>query len=224
MHYDSIKNDHNLPHDPFKALVSPRPIGWISSVSQEGVVNLAPYSFFNAVSDQPHYVMFSSMHRKDSLNNIEQTGEFTCSLATWDNRDAMNVTSAPLAAEKSEYEASGLTMAPSQFVQPPRVAEAPAALECKHWKTIRLPDMNESDDPDLGRYVVFGQVVGIYINDDCIKDGLVDTGRMKPLARLGYMNYSVVRDDNLFTMIRPQLDDNGDVIKQQPEEWDGVYR
>jgi flavin reductase (DIM6/NTAB) family NADH-FMN oxidoreductase RutF len=224
MYYDAIKNNHGLPHDPFKALVVPRPIGWITTISKNGEVNLAPYSYFNAVSDRPHYVMFSSMHRKDSLKNIEETGEFTCSIATWNTREAMNITSAPLSHERSEYEPSGLTMAKSNVVTPPYVLEAPAALECKHWQTIRLPDMNENDDPDLGRYVVFGQVVGIHISDDCIKDGLVDTALMQPMARLGYMNYSVVREDNMIAMIRPQLDDNGDVINEQPAKWDGVYR
>ncbi|MFT5115817.1 MAG: flavin reductase (DIM6/NTAB) family NADH-FMN oxidoreductase RutF [Parasphingorhabdus sp.] len=224
MIYDAVKNNHGLPHDPFKALVSPRPIGWITSMDQNGVVNLAPYSYFNAVSDRPHYVMFSSMHRKDSLRNIEQTGEFTCSLATWDTRNAMNITSAPLASDRSEYEQTNLTMAPSQFVAPPRVAQSPAALECRHWKTISLPDLDTDSDPDLGHFVVFGQVIGIYIDDSVIRDGLVDAAAMQPLARLGYMNYSVVREDNMFSMVRPHLDENGDVIKEQPEEWDGVYR
>ena len=224
MYYDAIKNDHGLPHDPFKALIVPRPIGWITTKSKSGVVNLAPYSYFNAVSDRPHYVMFSSMHRKDSLSNIEETGEFTCSIATWSTREAMNITSAPLSNQKSEYQPAELTMAASTVVSPPYVAEAPAALECKHWKTIQLPDNNEDSNADLGRYVVFGHVVGIHINDECIKDGLVDTALMQPMARLGYMNYSVVREDNMITMVRPNLDDNGDVIKQTVTEWDGVYR
>ena len=95
MHYDSIENKHGLKHDPFKALVAPRPIGWISSVAEDGTLNLAPYSFFNAVADRPHYVMFTSVHRKDSLRNIEANGEFTCSLSTWDTRAGMNISSAP---------------------------------------------------------------------------------------------------------------------------------
>ena len=222
MHYDAIENKHGLKHDPFKALVSPRPIGWISTVSDDGVCNLAPYSFFNAVGDRPHYVMFSSSNVKDSLRNIRQNGEFTCSLSTWDTRFQMNVSSAAVPTGVDEYPLAGLTAVTSRFVTPPRVKESPAALECKHWKTIELPDV----DPVTGNghYVIFGQVVGIYINDDYIHDGLVDTGAMKPLARLGYMDYAVVTPDNMLQINRPQLDDDGNVINERPEGWDGEYR
>ena len=130
MHYDSIENNHGLKHDPFKALVAPRPIGWISTVGRDGICNLAPYSFFNAVSDKPHYVMFSSSNLKDSARNIKETGEFTCSLATWETRFEMNVSSAPVPADVDEYPIAGLTAVKSRFVAPPRVKESPAAFDC----------------------------------------------------------------------------------------------
>ena len=189
MHYDSIENNHGLKHDPFKALVAPRPIGWISTVGRDGICNLAPYSFFNAVSDKPHYVMFSSSNLKDSARNIKETGEFTCSLATWDTRHEMSISSAPVPADVDEYPIAGLTAVKSRFVAPPRVKESPAAFECRHWRTIELPDVDAAQES--GHYVTIGQVVAIYIDDAYIKDGRVDTGAMQPIARLGYMDVSV---------------------------------
>jgi flavin reductase (DIM6/NTAB) family NADH-FMN oxidoreductase RutF len=222
MHYDSIANEHGLKHDPFKALVAPRPIGWIGSVSKDGVFNLAPYSFFNAVADRPHYVMFSSKDYKDSVRNIHDTGEFTCSLSTFDTRDNMNLSSAPIPADADEFEMSGLTVAASKFISAPRVKQAPAALECKHWKTIELPDC----DPETGKghYVIFGHVVGIYINDQYVNEGIVDTSAMQPLARMGYMQYSVVRPDTVIEINRPRLDKDGNVVEAQAGKWDGQYR
>jgi flavin reductase (DIM6/NTAB) family NADH-FMN oxidoreductase RutF len=222
MHYDAIENKHGLKHDPFKAIVNPRPIGWITTVSDDGICNLAPYSFFNAVADRPHYVMFSSTNVKDSLRNIQQNGEFTCSLSTWDTRFEMNVSSAAVPTGVDEYPLSGLTAVASRFVKPPRVKESPAALECKHWRTIELPDVDPATGN--GHYVIFGQVVGIYINDDFIHDGKVDTGAIKPLARLGYMDYAVVSADNMFEINRPQLDEAGNVVNARPGGWDGKYR
>ncbi|MDA1183050.1 MAG: flavin reductase family protein [Acidobacteria bacterium] len=211
MHYDAIANAHGLAHDPFKALVGPRPIGWITSVSADGVCNLAPYSFFNAVSDRPHYVMFSSSGKKDSLRNIHETGEFTCSMATWDTRFAMNVSSAPVAPDVDEYQVAGLTAVASRFVKPPRVREAPAALECTHWKTIELPDVEAGSDQ--GHFVVFGRVVGIYIDDAYVHDGRVDTGAMRPIARLGYMQYAAVTPETVFDIDRPSIARNGSVVR-----------
>src|SRR5918998_3976203 len=132
MFYETAANAHGLPHDPFKALVAPRPIGWITAMSSKGEVNLSPYSFFNAVSDQPPMVAFSSQGRKDALTFIEETGEFVCNLATFDLREAMNETSAPLARGENEMTLAGLTPAPSRLAQPPPGAQGPAALECKH--------------------------------------------------------------------------------------------
>ena len=222
MLYDAIENRHGLKHDPFKALVAPRPIGWISTLSSDGVCNLAPYSFFNAVSDRPHYVMFSTKNVKDSLRNIRETGEFTCSMCNWDIRHQMNVTSAPVAHDVDEYPLSGLTAAASRFVKPPRVKEAPAALECRHWKTVELPDV--APGSDQGHFVVFGQVVGIYINDDYISDGMVNTGAMRPMARMGYMEYGVITPETTVIINRPQLDENGAVVNERAEAWDGTYR
>ena len=219
MYYDSIKNEHGLKHDPFKALVAPRPIGWVSTVDQEGVLNLAPYSFFNAVSDRPHYVMFVSAQRKDSLRNIESNGEFTCSISTMDTRDGMNVSSAPVEALADEFALAELETAPSHFVKPPRVARAPASLECRHWKTVELPDVSG----DNGHFIIIGEVVGIFIDDAVIKDGIVDTAAMRPLARMGYMDYAVITPETSFTLGRPQVQDDGSV-KIPEGDWDGVYR
>lgn len=220
MHYDTEKNDHGLRFNPFKALVAPRPIGWIGTVSAEGRRNLAPYSFFNAVSDRPPIVMFSSHGHKDSVANIEQTREFTCSLATWSLREAMNMSSAAVARGIDEFELAGLTPAPSRLVQAPRVAESPVALECRLWKMLELPGPASGGH---GYTVVFGTVVGIYIDDAFVKDGFVDTGAMQPIARMGYMEYSVVRPDTVFALNRPEVTADGQSAAV-PAEWDGVYR
>jgi flavin reductase (DIM6/NTAB) family NADH-FMN oxidoreductase RutF len=207
--YDTIENKHGLKHDPFKALVAPRPIGWISTVSKAGICNIAPYSFFNAVGERPHYVVFSSAGLKDSLRNIEETGEFTCSLATWELRFRMNATSAAVPRGIDEYPLAGLTAAASRLVKPPRVKESPAAFECKHWKTVELPAAGPNQKATYS--VVFGQVVGIYIEDRFIDGGVVDTGAMRPIARLGYMDYAVVTPESVFTINRPEVDAQGRV-------------
>ena len=199
MFYNAIDGSHGLERDPFKALVAPRPIGWISTVGPDGVVNLAPYSFFNAISDKPPYVMFSSAGRKDTLRNAEETGEFVCSLATYDLRDQMNTTSASVAPDVDEMTLAGLTAAPSRLVKPPRVAESPVAFECKYFKTVELPAHN---GPSNQYAVVIGGVVGIHIDDDAIVDGRVDVTRLRPIARLGYMDYAVV--DSVFSLERPK--------------------
>ena len=193
MYYDCTNNEHGLKHDPFKAIVAPRPIGWISTVSEEGVLNLAPYSFFNAVAANPNYVMFSTVNRKDSLKNIESNGEFTCSISTWDTREGMNISSAPVDHLADEFALANLATSPSQFVKPPRVARAPAALECKHWKTVEMPDVHPGSD--RGHFLIIGQVIGIFIDDNFIKDGIVNTAAMRPLARMGYMDYGVITPD-----------------------------
>jgi flavin reductase (DIM6/NTAB) family NADH-FMN oxidoreductase RutF len=195
--YETDKNSHGLKRDPFKALVAPRPIGWISSLSADGIANLAPYSFFNAISDVPPFVMFSSAGRKDSLTNIEATGEFVCSLATYDLKDQMNRSSAAVGPEVDEFELAGLTPGPSKLVSPPRVAESPVAFECRHFKTITLP----GKDGRGGYIVIIGHVVGIHLDEAVIVDGKVDVTKLRPIARLGYMDYSVV--DDFFSMDRP---------------------
>jgi len=197
MFYDAVANSHGLEWDPFQALVSPRPIGWISTLGQDGVVNLAPYSFFNAVSTDPHFVMFSSGGRKDSQRNAEETGEFVCSLATFELRDAMNRTSQHVGPEVDEMEMAGLTAAPSKLVAPPRVAESPVAFECKYWRTIELP----GPDGGTGAHaIVLGQVVGVHIDDAAIVDGKVDVTKLRPIARLGYGDYAVI--DEVFELSR----------------------
>ncbi|MBM6596014.1 flavin reductase family protein [Microvirga pudoricolor] len=200
MFYDATINDHGLPHDPFKAIVTPRPIGWITALSAKGEINLSPYSFFNAVSDNPHMVAFSSGGRKDAVTFIEETKEFVCNLATWDLRDQMNATSAVLPRGANEMIHAGLTAAPSTLVKPPRVAEAPAALECKWLQTVPLTPL---DGGDPAYWLVVGQVVGIYIDDRFIVNGLVDTAAMQPIARAGYRDYFVSTAETKFSIRRP---------------------
>ncbi len=203
MFYRTDVNDHGLPHDPFKACVVPRPIGWISTLSPAGVHNLAPYSFFNGVATAPPMVMFASNGRqphgaKDSLANVEETGEFVANLATWDLRDAMNRSSAPLGPDVDEFAFAGLEALPATLVRPARVAGAPVHLECVHHQTVELP----SNDPGGRNAIVIGQVVGVHIDDGLISDGILDLSRVQPLARLGYFDYTVVNE--MFSISRPK--------------------
>ncbi len=223
MHYDTTQpRPPGLRHDPFKALAVPRPIGWVSTLNASGQPNLAPYSFFNAVSDRPPFVMFSSAGRKDTLRNIEATGEFTCSIANWDLREAMNMSSAPVAHGVDEFALAGLEAAASLRVKPPRVARAPAAFECRLWRTVPLPARPGHEE---GHHVlVIGEVLALYVDDAYIRDGLVDTGAIKPLARLGYMDYAVVTAENMFTLNRPMASADGQSASVLPGPWDGVYR
>jgi len=198
MFYDTENNQHGLRHDPFKALVVPRPIGWISTLSQNGIRNLAPYSFFNGVSTDPHIVMFASAGRKDSQRNIEETGEFVCNFAGWDQREQMNASSATVGPDIDEFLLAGLEGEPAQLVRPPRVKGAPAHLECIYMQTVELRSRNGRHSYDM----ILGEVVGIHIDDRFIHDGMVDTAAMKPVSRLGYHDYAMV--DELFTMKRPR--------------------
>ena len=198
MFYDAIKNEHGLRYDPLKALVAPRPIGWISTVSRTGVLNLSPYSFFNAVSEKPAHVMFSSSGNKDSRRNAEETGEFVANLAVYDLREEMNLTSAVVEEEVSEADLAGLELAPSIAVKPPRVKRSPVALECQYVETIHLH--GPTGEPFQGCMII-GQVVGIHIDDSVIVDGYVDVAKMMPVSRLGYMDYAAV--DRTFVMLRP---------------------
>ena len=197
----AVADGHGLPHDPFKAIVTPRPIGWITAVSRKGEINLSPYSFFNAVSDNPHMVAFSSDGRKDAVTFVEETGEFVCNLATFDLRDQVNLTSAPLPRGESELDKAGLTAAPSRLVKPPRVAEAPAALECRWLQTVPLVPLGGGEP----RYfMVVGQVVGIHIDERFLVDGLLDTAAMRPIARAGYRDYFVSTPETKFSITRPK--------------------
>jgi flavin reductase (DIM6/NTAB) family NADH-FMN oxidoreductase RutF len=199
MFYEPDKRDRAvLAHDPFKAIVAPRPIGWITSVNSKGEVNLAPYSYFNGINSRPALVMFASEGLKDSVSFIAETKEFVCSLATWDLREAMNATSAPLPRGISEMQRAGLQPAPSRLVRPPRVAASPCALECK---LMRIVDVDQIDGMPVDCHVVFGQVIGVHIDDRFIVDGLLDTAAMKPIARCGYDQYAVV--ESVFSMRRP---------------------
>lgn len=199
MFYEYDKRDQTLlPHDPFKAIVAPRPIGWITSVSLNGEVNLAPYSYFNGVNSRPNLVMFASEGRKDSVRNIAETGEFVCNLATFDLREQMNDTSAPVARGVNEMARAGLEPAPSRLVKPPRVASSPCALECK---LIKIVPMETFDGQSVDCHVVFGQVIGVHIDDRFIVGGRLDTAAMHPIARCGYDEYAVVK--GVFSMRRP---------------------
>jgi flavin reductase (DIM6/NTAB) family NADH-FMN oxidoreductase RutF len=195
------ERDHGFSHDPFKALVAPRPIGWVTAISKKGEVNLSPYSFFNAVSSRPNMVAFSSEGRKDALTFVEETGEFVCNMATWDLRDSMNATSAPLPRGENEMHFAGLTPAPSRIVRPPRVAEAPAALECKWLQTVPLAPLGGGDPAS---FLVIGQVVGVHIDERYVSDGLVDTAAMRPITRAGYSDYFVATPETRFSMRRPK--------------------
>jgi len=200
MFYETQKRDKILlPHDPFKALIAPRPVGWVSTMSKAGEVNLAPYSFFNAFSGAPPLVGFSSDGEKDSATFARETGEFVWNMATWDLRDHMNDTSAPLARGHSEFAHAGLEMAQSRLVRPPRVKASPAQLECKVTEVFNLKTKDGSYSKN---WLVMGEVIGVWIDDTFIKEGIVDVPRMKPIARCGYQDYIVL--DDVFQMRRPK--------------------
>ncbi len=199
MFYDTQTNGHGLPHDPFKAIVAPRPIGWISSLGSDGSVNLAPYSFFNAFSSRPPIVGFASEGPKDSVSFIAETREFVCNLVTFDLRNEMNATSAPLPRGTSEFIHAGLETAPSTLVKPPRVKASPVALECK---LVEIKELTDSDGNSVNSFLVLGHVVGIYINEAYIKEGRFDIVAAGTIARCGYTDYAVV--DDLFSITRPK--------------------
>lgn len=194
---------HGLPHNPFNALVTPRPIGWISSLDHEGNVNLAPFSFFNAVAYSPPQIMFavSGYHAdgglKDSVRNIQEMREFVVNVATWDLREAMNITSAMAPKDTDEFDLAGLEKEPSEMVAPPRVKASPAHLECRYTQTVELKRASE----DAANLVVFGEVIGIHISENILVDGMVDMKKADVIGRLGYMDY--VRVNDIFTIQRP---------------------
>ena len=194
-----------LGFNPFKAVVAPRPVGWITTVNSKGVVNLAPYSFFNAVSSDPPMVFYGAngTHdadggEKDSLRNVRETSEFVCNLVTWDLRHQMNDTATPAPHGVDEMQAVGIARLPSRLVKPPRVAASPAHLECKLHQFVELPA-----DPRTGKrnVMVIGHVVAVHIDDAFIVNGRFDTVRARPVARLGYMDYAVVTQS--FEIQRP---------------------
>jgi flavin reductase (DIM6/NTAB) family NADH-FMN oxidoreductase RutF len=197
------KNGHGLPHDPFRAIVAPRPIGWVSTISSDGVINLAPYSFFNAVAGRPPMVILSSEGIKDSITNIEATREFVVNLATLPMAERMNETSRALSSDINEFESAGLEPAASSLVRPPRVAGCPAALECKVTDMVPLKNLaGETGE----RLMTIAEVVGIYIDENYLTDGKFDMVKAQTLARCGYWDYQVTTE--LFDMPRPDLRDH----------------
>ena len=211
MHYDPEKNDHGLPQGPFKSCVLPRPIGWISTISADGVSNLAPYSQFQNLTFDPPYVMISinqttSGRRKDTTINIEQTGEFVYNMCTYDQREAVNESSAEFPPDVDEFEVVGMTKAPSLKVKSLRVAESPIHFECVFCQTIRLPGAGKMGTVD----VIIGKVVMVHIKDEFITDGKIDVVKIRPLARLGYCDYTTV--DSTFEMVIPGVKENASML------------
>jgi flavin reductase (DIM6/NTAB) family NADH-FMN oxidoreductase RutF len=187
MFYRTDTNDHGMAHDPFKAIVAPRPIGWIGTKGRDGSLNLSPYSFFNIVSDKPKLVMFSSSGRKHSLRNAEETGVFTASLASRHLAAPMNASSAVVDYGVNEFDLAGLTAKMGEVVDAPYVAEAYTALECRLTEVIRPKGL---DGEGAESYMVFGQVVGIHISTEIIRDGRIDMELARPLGRMGYRDYA----------------------------------
>jgi len=200
MFYEPAKRDQGvLPHDPFKALVAPRPIGWVSTLGAAGQVNLAPYSFFNAVCDSPPMLAFSSAGLKDSASFARTGGEFVWNLPTFELAEAMNATSASLPRGSSEFDHAGLELSPSTLVAPPRVAASPCSLECR---VLAVHELHDLDGRSADQHLVIGQVVGVHLDESIVTDGYVDTAAVRPIARCGYTSdYAVV--DELFRMDRP---------------------
>lgn len=200
-HFYLTAEGTGLPHDPFNAIVGPRPIGWISTVNPEGVRNLAPYSFFNGFNYRPPIIGFSSVGWKDSVANIEATGEFVWNLATRDLAVAMNETSASLRPDEDEFVRAGLTAAPSRTVAAPRVLESPVNFECALTQLIQLRDT--AGDP-VDTWMVLGQVIAVHIDRQWLVDGVYDTTGPRPILRAGGpANYSEAGPDGVFTMQRP---------------------
>jgi flavin reductase (DIM6/NTAB) family NADH-FMN oxidoreductase RutF len=189
---------HGLPFDPFKAIIAPRPIGWIGTLNADGVPNLGPYSFFAALSSRPHMIGFSSEGLKHSPRNARDQGEFTFSLATLPLADAMNASSANLADGVNEFTAAGLELGQSRVIDAPFVKGSPAALECR---TVNFMELTDIDGRPTGRYFVIGQVVGVHIRDEFIVDGRFDTAKAQPIARGGYQDYATV--ESVWEMTRP---------------------
>ena len=199
MFYETDKRDKTLlPHDPFKALIAPRPIGWVSTMNKAGQVNLAPYSFFNAFSGAPPLIGFSSEGEKDSMTFAIESGEFVWNMATFDLRLQMSDSSAPLGRGESEFAHTGLETEPARLVRAPMIKASPAKLECKVVDVFHLRDMTGAH---TSNYLVMGQVIGVHIDESYIENGIVQVTRMKPISRCGYQDYSVF--DEVFSMKRP---------------------
>ena len=201
LHYYEPRNGHGLRHDPFNAIIAPRPIGWISSRDAKGNVNLAPYSFFNGFCYKPPIIGFSSTSWKDSVANMQETGEFVWNLATMDLAQQMNATAAHVAHEVSEFAISGLTPAPCKIVKAPRVAESPVSFECKVAQIVQLQG---ADGVKANAWLTLGEVVAVHIDKAVIKDGVYQTALARPIVRAGRKgDYFVIRQDAMFEMARP---------------------
>lgn len=202
MHFYQPSQGHRLPHDPFNAIVGPRPIGWISSQSSAGLLNLAPYSFFNAFNYTPPLIGFSSIGYKDTVRNIEETGEFVWNLVTRDLAEAMNLSCAAVAPEVNEFELAGLTPKASSLVKPPRVADCPVAFECKLSQLIRLRGAN---GVEVDSWLVLGEVIGVHIAENLLIDGVYDTAAAHPVLRGGGpADYFEIDVAQRFRMFRPR--------------------
>jgi len=194
---------HGLPHDPFKSIIGPRPIGWISSQDKNGVLNLAPYSFFNAFADKPPIIAFGSAGWKDSVQNIQDTGEFCWNLATRPLAEQMNESCAGVPPEVDEFELTGLTPAPSEVISVPYVAETPVAFECRLTQLIQL---HSADGKEMPNWVIFGEVVGVHIQQSYLKDGIYQTVAAQPIMRAGGLaSYFGITEDDEFLMYRPGM-------------------
>jgi flavin reductase (DIM6/NTAB) family NADH-FMN oxidoreductase RutF len=209
MYYEPEKNDHGLRHNPLKACVVPRPIGWLTTLSSAGVVNLAPFSFFNILSYDPPFVSFSAgPHerdggKKDTVANVESTREFVYNMATWAQKDAMNRTSLIVEHGVDELRAAGLDAVPSRLVRPPRVKGSPVHFECRLHEIVKLPGRERFAD----HHLVIGRVVAVHIDDSVLTaDGRVDVLKIRPIARLGYKDYTSV--DSVFEMDKPMPEDH----------------
>ncbi|MEO8319075.1 MAG: flavin reductase family protein [Bradyrhizobium sp.] len=201
LHYYEPKNGHGLKHDPFNAIIAPRPIGWISSRDGKGNVNLAPYSFFNGFCYTPPIIGFSSTSWKDTVQNVKDTGEFVWNLATLELAKHMNATAAHVAPDVSEFQIAGLTAVPSKLINVPRVAESPVAFECKLTEIIQLKGANGEK---ANAWLTMGEVVAVHIDKAMIKDGVYITALAKPIVRAGRKgDYFTVKPEDMFEMVRP---------------------
>lgn len=202
IHFYEPRHGHALPHDPFNAIVGPRPIGWISTRGADGALNLAPYSFFNAFNYTPPIIGFASIGWKDSVRNIDATGEFAWNLATRTLAERMNQTCAAVPPEVDEFTLAGLTPAPSRLIAPPRVQESPVSFECRLSQLIQL---QRADGEKVATWLVLGEVVGVHIDRALLRDGVYDTAAAAPILRGGGpADYFSIGPEQLFRMFRPR--------------------
>ena len=221
MQYDANNPDHGMQFDPFKALIAPRPIGWISTLSAAGTPNLAPFSFFNALSDKPPFLVASLSNGNDTVNNLRETEECTVCVVHLELMDKMNMSSAAVDSTVNEFELAELGKQTAVHVKAPRVDGCPAAFECSLWQSIPLPVNKETG---RGFTTVILEVKSVFIDDKYVKDGRVDTAAMQPVSRLGYMDYSVTNESNMFSLNRPIVAEDGKTATLDTAPWDGSYK